>query len=1090
MAHTDELKRKLRLGTACTLLSAMGIAGVNPAYAQDTAADDEDFEVEEVVVTGSRIKRTGFDTTNPATVVNSEFLELRGFNNVAQALNELPSFGIPGASNNGGQNGNNVGQNFVNAFGLGSQRTLTLINGRRSVSQSAVTTSGIGVAGSGLQVDLNIIPTALIDRIETIYTGGAPIYGSDAIAGTVNVILKDDFEGFDVDAEYGISGENDAENYRFRTLVGGNFADGRGNVVVSMEYAKQDGLATTQRPFLALGAGFVNNPADTSPSDGITDQLFTRDTVGVFQVLEAGAPIVGINSFSGNPITSHQLGRPFQVVGGEVLPGDINDGLLYSGGRDADGRGIGVPLIFGLNGGLVDAANANIGTRSTSASGSSSIFFSQGSNAAFNPYVLSTNEANTLVAPLERYTFTQLSHYDLTDNIRWFSEALYSRTESNDFISQPSWSTTFFGPGAGGLLQVNIRDNPFVTDEMRDILTLNEAFDPDNPDDQFLNISRSNTDIQQGNENRRAQDTFRLVTGLEGDFEAFGRTWSWDFAYIYGESNSTRQQATLNGNRYALAIDAVVDPATGRAACRSTVEGGGAQEGGFATPATSSDVTNCVPINIMGYNQFGQDVRDYLIQTRFLSTELQQTVIEGSIAGELFDLPAGPFSIAIGATHRRERGRFDVDQATQIGIDPTTPVVNVGGGFETDEIYVEGVIPVVANNEGLGDAIGSFINSFEINGAVRLVDNSAAGSDYTWTLGGRLNLELPGIGDAFTFRGAYTEAIRSPSIVELFSPQAQGNFFANDPCENRFIDGGNNPAVRRANCEAQFAQFQAAGNINDGVALDSYVSIITNASQPGLTGGNPNLINEKSSSYTLGFVFEPDFVPGFTLSADYTNIELTDAIVSLTATQLANACYDSASFPSEPSCANFTRQAGTFQFTQPVTGQVNAANRQLEAIIFDASYTFDLADVVDSFDGTMNFSSNYFLLLHHDQQVGSGDLDTFDRENGNLRHRWQVNATYQLDRFSALLQWRHESGGLFSNEDSDEFREFSRFKDFNTYNATLRYQITDSLAARLIVLNVFDNLGNETRLAAAAGNQLNFSDTVGRRFIFGINASF
>lgn len=138
MAHTDEFKRKLRLGTACTLLSAMGVAGVNPAYAQDAAADDEDFEVEEVVVTGSRIKRTGFDTVNPATVVDSEFLELRAFNNVAQALNQLPSFGIPGASENGGQAGQNVGQNFVNAFGLGSQRTLTLVNGRRVVSQSSV----------------------------------------------------------------------------------------------------------------------------------------------------------------------------------------------------------------------------------------------------------------------------------------------------------------------------------------------------------------------------------------------------------------------------------------------------------------------------------------------------------------------------------------------------------------------------------------------------------------------------------------------------------------------------------------------------------------------------------------------------------------------------------------------------------------------------------------------------------------------------------------------------------------------------------------------------------------------------------------
>ena len=1075
MAHSDEFKRKLRLGTACTLLSAMGVAGISPVYAQDTDADDENFEVEEVVVTGSRIKRTGFDTTNPATVVNSEFLELRGFNNVAQALNELPSFGIPGASENGGQASQNVGQNFVNAFGLGSQRTLTLVNGRRVVSQSSVSVTGTGVAGAGIQVDLNTIPTALIDRIETIYTGGAPIYGSDAIAGTVNVILKDDFEGLELDAEYGIAGEGDAENYRFRTLVGGNFADGRGNVVVSMEYARQEGLVSNQRPFLARGAGFVNNEANVGAGDGIADLRFVQDSVGVFQVLESGVPLAPGSTF-------HQLG------GGD-------SGLLFSGGRDDQGNGIGVPLIFGLDGGFVDAAVANIGTRPTDQSGRNSIFFSLGANAINNPYVLSTNEANTLVSPLERYTFTQLSHYDLTDNIRWFSEAAYSRSESTDQINQPSWSTTFFGPGANGTLRVNVADNPYVTDDMRDILALNN----DGEVPEFLDITRTNTDIQDGNENRRSQDSFRFATGFEGDFEAFGRSWNWDFSYSYGETNAHTSNANINGERYGLAVDAIADPVTGRPVCRSSVEGFGDgvpdQAGGITAPATPSDITECVPINILGYAQFGQDVKDYLIQNNMSSLELQQSVVEASIAGELFDLPGGPVAIAIGATHRRERGRFDVDQGLQIGIDPTAPTGSVKGGFDTDEVYVEGLIPIVSNGEGLGETIGSFINSFEIDGAVRLVDNSASGSDYTWTLGGRLNLDLPGIGDAFTFRGGFTQAIRSPSITELFAPQVQTFNFAQDPCENRFIGNGPEPATRRANCEAQFASLASTINLgvdgnNEAITFDNYVSIISNASQPGLTGGNPDLTNELSESYTLGFVFEPDFVPGLTISSDYTNIEVTDVIQSLTATQVANACYDSASFPNEPSCGQFERNATTFQLQNFVTGQVNAARRRLEAIITEASYTFDMADVSSSLDGTMNLTANYFLLLKSDLKVGSADLDILDRERNHLRHRWQVNATYQLDRFSGLLQWRHESGGLFSNEDSADRRDIFRFKDFNTYNATLRYQITDTVAARFIVNNIFDNLGHETRLAAAGGNNLNFSDFIGRRFIFGINASF
>ena len=693
---------------------------------------------------------------------------------------------------------------------------------------------------------MNTIPTALIDRVETIYTGGAPIYGSDAIAGTVNVILKDDFEGFNVDLEYGISDQNDAENYRYRTLVGGNFADGRGNVVVSLEYAKQDGLLTNRRPYFARGAGFVNNEANGGAGDGIPDLRFSLDTTGVFQVLEPGVPLAPGSTF-------HQLGVS-------------NTGLLFSGGRDADGNGIGVPLIFGLNGGLVDAAVANIGNRPTDTAGRNSIFFSQGSNAVNNPYVLATNEANTLVSPLERYTFTQLSHFDITDNIRWFSEAAYSRSESTDQNNQPSWSTNFFAPGVNGLLRVNLEDNPFVDDELRDIVALNNGGDLP----EFLDITRTNTDIQQGNQNSRDQDSFRFVTGLEGDFEAFGRTWNWDAYYSYGETNATTSNANINGVRYALAIDAIADPETGRPVCRASVEGFGEglpdQFGGVRSPATPSDISECVPINILGYNQFGDDVRDYLIQNNISTLALQQTVVEGNIAGDLIDLPAGPLGIAVGVTHRRERGRFDVDQGLAIGIDPTAPTGAVAGGFDTDEVYGEALIPIVTGGEGLGDAIGSLVSNFNIEGAYRYVDNSAAGGASTWTLGGRLQLNLPGIGEALTFRGNYTEAIRSPSITELFAPQVQTFNFAQDPCENRFIGNGPDPATRRANCEAQFASL--AGSLDPSVDFDTYVSVITNASQPGFTGGNPNLTNETSESYTLGFVFEPDFVPGLTVSSD------------------------------------------------------------------------------------------------------------------------------------------------------------------------------------------------------------------------------
>jgi iron complex outermembrane recepter protein len=189
-----------------------------------------------IIVTGSRIPKPNYDTIQPAIVLNSQAIEQRGFVNAADALNELPQFGVPGSSPVGGAQGGafGTGQSFVNFLGLGSQRTLVLVNGRRFISSN--TASIFGAAAPGEQVDLAQINTKLIDRIETIAVGGAPIYGSDAIAGTINVILKHDYQGLDLDAENGISDYGDANNWRVRGLAGHNFFDGRANLTASAEY--------------------------------------------------------------------------------------------------------------------------------------------------------------------------------------------------------------------------------------------------------------------------------------------------------------------------------------------------------------------------------------------------------------------------------------------------------------------------------------------------------------------------------------------------------------------------------------------------------------------------------------------------------------------------------------------------------------------------------------------------------------------------------------------------------------------------------------------------------------------------------------
>src|SRR5947209_7381006 len=231
---------------------------------QNAAASEGAPAAGSIVVTGSRIPRPNFDTVQPSTVLNSQAIDQRGFVDAADALNELPQFGIPGSSPVGAAQGGafGTGQSFVNFLGLGSQRTLVLINGRRFISSN--TASLFGTTAPGEQVDLGIINTKLIDRIETEATDGAPIYGTDAITGTINVILKHDYSGIDLDAQYGIADESGpggvygngrAPNWRIRGLAGHNFADGRGNVTIAGEYNKGTGFTyldravTAQSPF-------------------------------------------------------------------------------------------------------------------------------------------------------------------------------------------------------------------------------------------------------------------------------------------------------------------------------------------------------------------------------------------------------------------------------------------------------------------------------------------------------------------------------------------------------------------------------------------------------------------------------------------------------------------------------------------------------------------------------------------------------------------------------------------------------------------------------------------------------------------------
>jgi outer membrane receptor protein involved in Fe transport len=391
--------------------------------AVEATEDDGDANVaqalperlEEIVVTGSRLRRSGYDTLESAIVTDAEQIGRRAYTNVIQALDDTPGFVSSGVNPIGTDQGTlNAGQSFADFFGLGSQRTLTLVNSRRFVSSNSVSSTG-NSASPGQQVDLNLIPVGLVERIETVAIGGAPIYGSDAISGTVNVILKDDFEGLQTSAQYGISEQGDGEGYTIRALAGWNFAEGRGNFAIGAEYNEQKGLVLSKR----TGDRFTLPNLTGSPSANLVTEDLTLTSM-----TEGGLPL--------NPMT---FGN---IVDGSGTP------LQFA----ADGQL--VPLITGdpLNG-LIAAG-----------------FTDGGDGVRFADH-------RSLLSPTERSLVNAIGHFDLTSSVRIFGEAAYANSEGKELSEVAAFAAPLL---SGTAIPVSI-DNAFLSSEVRDTLVANGVVD-------------------------------------------------------------------------------------------------------------------------------------------------------------------------------------------------------------------------------------------------------------------------------------------------------------------------------------------------------------------------------------------------------------------------------------------------------------------------------------------------------------------------------------------------------------------------------------------------------------------------------------
>lgn len=1074
------MRRLTLLNLSTVSLGALALAFTTPAAAQDQVTNAPDPECanvpegdardrcisgevelesgqaattkDEIIVTGSRIRRPTLTSNVPITSVGPE--ELLNDSTVAlgDALNDLPALRSTFGSSNSQRFIGTTGLSLLDLRGLGTTRTLVLVNGRRHVTASA----------GDFRVDVNTIPFELLDRVDVVTGGNSAVYGSDAIAGVVNFILKRDFEGFTARAQSSVSSRGDRGAYFVSALGGRNFADDRGNITLTAEYSKSNEVSNLQRPAQS-GAlfgftGFIQTDVDAPGEvDGIIDNTLQNN--------------VRYNFISeGGTLTTFCLGNPVR----QPLACEANGQQRFFR-FDQNGR---------LQVGETPTRDFRLDVRGSS-------FAIGGDGSTLSDY-------GTLFPDIERVSVNLLTHFDISEALKPFIEAKFARLKTFS-ESSPSFTNSFCGglsgiaglsracdaaPGTGGrgfansaVIAIGL-DNPFlnpadatlIRNIQRELIAAAGGSPALNPT--FFRVNRNNLDLGvRAEENQR--DTFRVVGGIEGRFNG---DWRYELSATYGKFDA--RLSSLNNQvvqRFRNAIDAV-RAGDGSIVCRIN-----------ADAVTTNDDAACVPINPFGASPGRPGAASnaalaYINTTSRYEEHATQLDVLGYVNGDssqLFELPGGPIRFSVGGEYRREKSRIEVDELTRTRQTFLTALTEFNPPTLTvSEVFGELQVPLLRERP--------FFHELELQGAARYSDyNRGAGNTnkvFTYNVGAT----WAPVRD-LRFRGNYSKAVRAPTPGDLFSAQGQNFAFLTDPCDRRNIGAG--PPQRVTNCRSA----TRLGN----VPVD-YIQQSGNRSI--LQGGNPELMEETSKGLTVGAIFQPRFVSGLSFTVDYYDIDVKNVISSLSGNVILSQCYDSANFPDNAFCqlVGDREPGGLLNSSAAVTvTALNFARLVARGIDFDLAFRRTLANGDKlSLRGiaTVNIErTNYLDALNPDvpNRVRSELGDPHLAANFNASYKRGIATLgYALRYIGRQTIGTYETQNSFNGNpplNPDAFRRVY-YPDAFYHDVRLDLTPVERFNFYLGVDNVGDKLPPLGLTGAGAGSGI--FDNVGRVFYAGAKVKF
>jgi iron complex outermembrane recepter protein len=895
-----QFTRGLRGGTAVAALVLAGFAA--PAFAQDTTTvpetTQEEAAPEEVIVTGSLFRRTDTETASPVTVMSAESLEQRGLNTIAEAVQRISANGA-GTITQGWNTGSNfaTGANAVSLRGLTVQSTLTIFDGMRMAPYP------LADDGHRNFVDLNVIPSSIIDRIEVLRDGASSTYGADAVAGVVNVITKKEIKGLHLNASAGISEEGDASEQRFDATWGFGDLDEQGfNFYINGEYQRNEALWARDReyPFNTSDLSRICNDAGSCMFNNVRNSV-TNNGVDPLR-------------FNGLLATTVPTARPV----------------------DATGTATGLFNLLNTAAGCRDLAPVNVPV-GASASAGGTVQCQLDTRAAYGQ----------LQPDQERLGFSGRFTARVGDNAEFYASANYYQVKTSTMGAPSGLSGNLPPPNPAGFLQpsnlylpVYVCAGGVGTRLMLDTgcNATNGVLNPQNP---YAASGQRAQLLASYDLPRVIESKARSLRGAIGINGTFGDGWGYQV-----DATASQVQLDIDQHNYVIPQRLWNMVAQGRY--------------NFMNPAANT-----------------QEVRDYvapLNSTRSFSDLWQ---VSATLTKELFQMPGGSFGVAAGVAYRHE----SIDNPSANPEDLTSPY---------DRYFVANAVGAVGSRNvksAYYEISAPVFDQLELGASGRYDDYSSGQSNFSPKFTAKVKPVKQ-----LAIRGTWSKGFRIPSFNEAYGLPTTG-----------YVTYTLNPATP---AEAAF------------IAAHGGNAYATGSFPVGLTStGNEALDPEKSTSWTVGAIFEPIRNVSFTI--DYWNIKVTDIIGGADYSDVRNQYYSNNGVVNIPGITVVPGTPDTaFPNALPHLGFIqysfqNNDSQEVSGLDFGANANVPLSDGVT---WTSSFEASYLIkfakTIGDNEQRYDGTLSPCDVTSCSGAPKWRGSwqNTIAIDDFTATVTAYYTSG--------------------------------------------------------------------------------